>query len=334
MITDARVLQADFTPRDVRHRDSEVDALTTVLDPLVQGDYADPAILYGPSGAGKTCIANYTVEQLRQAVLDVDYQYVNCWQNYSGYRTLYRILEGLGKTVDVHRRSTPLDELLERLQNYDGPPVVVILDEADQLEHQQTLYHLNNLPKFAIVLIANDEADILSGADDRVRSRFVGAERIKFSRYSMAELVGILEDRVRWGFQPDVVTESTLEHIADKAAGDARAAISMLRSAARHGTEEGLEQITPDLVDDTESDAREEVHRKNVDTLTPHQRALYDCLQVNGEMEPAELYQAYRERVEDPRADRTIRDYLLKLARYDLIRVEGTSRDRRYGPVE
>jgi Cdc6-like AAA superfamily ATPase len=334
MITDARVLRADFVPRDVEHRDGEVDALSAVLEPLVDGEPSDPALLLGPSGAGKTCISQFTLEQLRQEVLDIDVQYVNCWQNYSEYRVLYRVLEGLGKTVDIHRQSTPRDELLERLRQYDGPPCVVILDEADQLEDKRMLYHLHSLPKFTLVLIANEEREIFSNADDRVTSRFVGAERIRFDRYTVPELVSITAARSRWGLAPDSVTEDILRTIADVAAGDARAALSILRNAARHAEQAGEERITPDLLESAIPDARLEVRRKNVDTLTPHQRALYELVEDRGTVAPSDLYEAYRERVESPKADRTVRNYLQKLARYDLIRIEGTSRDRRYRRVE
>ncbi|MFC6838390.1 Cdc6/Cdc18 family protein [Halomarina ordinaria] len=334
MITDARVLRADFVPRDVEHRDSEVDALSAVLEPLASGEPSDPAILLGPSGAGKTCISQFTLEQLRQAVLDIEVQYVNCWQNYSEYRVLYRVLEGLGKTIDIHRQSTPRDELLERLRQYDGPPCVVILDEADQLEDKRMLYHLHSLPQFTLVLIANEEAEIFASADERVTSRFVGAERIQFDRYSVPELIAIMDARVRWGLQPDVVGEGTLRTIADVAAGDARAALSILRNAARHADQKGVERITPDLLEAAIPDARLEVRRKNVDTLTPHQRTLYELIEETGTIDPAALYEEYRSRVENPKADRTVRNYLQKLARYNLIRIEGTSRDRRYCRVE
>ncbi|WP_254538397.1 Cdc6/Cdc18 family protein [Halomarina litorea] len=334
MITDARVLRADFVPRDVEYRDSEVDALTAVLEPLVDGDPSAPAILLGPSGAGKTCISQYTLEQLRQAVLDIDVQYVNCWQNYSEYRVLYRLLEGLGKTVDIHRQSTPHDELLERLRQYDGPPCVVILDEADQLEDKRMLYHLHSLPKFTLVLVANEESEIFSGADDRVTSRFVGAERIQFYRYTVPELIAIMEARVRWGLEREAVGDETLRTVADVAAGDARAALNILRNAARHAQQKGVERITPDLLEAAIPDARHEVRRKNVDTLTPHQRALFELVDERGEVAPSDLYREYRERVDSPKADRTVRNYLQKLARYNLIRIERTSRDRRYCRVD
>jgi Cdc6-like AAA superfamily ATPase len=126
MIEDARVLREAFVPREVEHREGEVTHLSGVLEPVTRGEAADTAILTGPSGAGKTCIARYTVQQLREQHLDVEAQYVNCWQNYSRFRALYRVLEGLGRTVDIHRRSTPHDELLERLADYDGPPCVVV----------------------------------------------------------------------------------------------------------------------------------------------------------------------------------------------------------------
>jgi len=53
-ITDARVLQPEFIPREVQHRDAEVNYLSSVLAPITDGRRADPALLYGPSGVGKT----------------------------------------------------------------------------------------------------------------------------------------------------------------------------------------------------------------------------------------------------------------------------------------
>ncbi len=59
MIRDARVLRAGFVPREVEHRDAEVNHLSSVLEPITNGEPADTAIVTGPSGAGKTCISNH-----------------------------------------------------------------------------------------------------------------------------------------------------------------------------------------------------------------------------------------------------------------------------------
>ena len=52
MIRDARVLRAGFVPREVEHRDAEVNHLSSVLEPITNGEPADTAIVTGPSGAG------------------------------------------------------------------------------------------------------------------------------------------------------------------------------------------------------------------------------------------------------------------------------------------
>jgi Cdc6-like AAA superfamily ATPase len=143
-----------------------------------------------------------------------------------------------------------------------------------------------------------------------------------------------MEARARWGLAPDAVGERILHTIADVAAGDARAALSILRNAARHADQDGSERITIDLLETAIPDARDEIRQKNVDTLTRHQRTLFNLIEERGEVDPAELYREYRERVDSPKADRTVRNYLQKLARYDLIRIEGTSRDRQYCRAE
>ena len=333
MITDARVLRAGFVPREVEHRDAEVTHLTEILASLTDGDPADTTLLLGPSGVGKTCLAKFTAEQLRQEVLDVEYQYVNCWQNFSEYRTIVSILEGLGRTLDINRQSTPRDELFDRLRRYDGPPCVVILDEADQLEQKRLLYHLHELPQFSMLLIANREADLFAGVGERLMSRLTGSERIRFDRYSPDELVSIMDGRVRAGLEDGVIGREQLETIADAAAGDARVALSILRTAARQAHRNYETEITDEIVDASIPEARVERHQKDLETLKPHQRTLYEIIEEHREISPSELYAEYESRMDDPKTDRTVRNYLSKMDQYDVIEADGTSKDRVYRSV-
>jgi Cdc6-like AAA superfamily ATPase len=320
VIRDARVLQPEFVPREVQHRDAEVNQLTNALDPIVDGERGDTAFLFGPSGVGKTCIAQYTVE----------HQYVNCWQNYSRFRALYRILEGLDRTVDVHRRSTPHDELLARLREYDGPPYVVVLDEVDQLQDSAVLYDLYRVPNLSMILIANREEELFVDLDDRVVSRLQSARRVHFDHYGEDELVTIMRDRVDWGLEPDAVSNDQLRRIADAAAGDARVALGILRNAARDATRVGADTIDAATVEGAVPDARREIRQSTVETLTPHQRTLYDVLDEHGEQSPGELYGRYADRVDDPMTRRTVRNYLSKLVQYDLVVSDGENRARTY----
>jgi orc1/cdc6 family replication initiation protein len=330
MIRDARVLHPEFVPGDVVHRQHEINTLTAALEPLTNGNIAEPVFLYGPSGTGKTCIARYTVEKLRETVFDLEYQYVNCWEDYTRFKTLYRILDGLDKSFDIHRQSTPRDVLLDRLRDYDGPPYVVILDEVDQLEDKRILYELYRTSGVALILIANDETSVFADLNPRLSSRFQTSERIHFNRYSLSELVAILEDRAKWGLEPDTVSNSQLKTIADVAAGDARVAIGILRNAAKKASQQDLNEITGDVIQESVPETKSEIRQQNLGKLTDEQQVVYDIIAEADEIEPSDLYQEYRDRVEDPKTDRTVRNYLEKMERYNLIRTEGENRGRTY----
>jgi len=161
MIRDARVLRAGFvlgklsiaTPKSTTFLASSSPSRTenqpTQLsspDPAGRGRRASQIRHGTTSGRGPR----------RRAI------YVNCWRNYTRFRTLYQILDDLGATIDIHRQSTPHDELVDRLQQHDGPRTVVILDEVDQLEDPSVIYDLHSLPQFALICIANKEEELFS----------------------------------------------------------------------------------------------------------------------------------------------------------------------------
>lgn len=330
MIRDARVLQPEFVPRDIVHRTHEGDILSNALAPVTRGDQGETTFLHGPSGTGKTCIARHMTDKLHENVLDLNTQYVNCWEDYSRFKTLYRILEGIDETLDIHRQSTPRDELLERLRDYDGPPYVVILDEVDQLENKRVLYELYRTRSVTMVLIANQEGDLFSPLNDRLTSRLQTATRINFDQYTVEELVGILEPRVRRGLREGVVTNEQLALIADAAAGDARVGIEMLRVAARRAKERNCDIVTDNIIRDALSEAKSEIRQRNVEKLTTDQRVLHDIITEYEDIAPSTLYREYQNRVNDPKSDRMVRNYLQKMERYNLIRAEGHNRGRRY----
>jgi len=59
---------ASFAPGsslEVEHRDAEVNHLSSVLEPITNGEPADTAIVTGPSGTGKTCISKFVTERLK-----------------------------------------------------------------------------------------------------------------------------------------------------------------------------------------------------------------------------------------------------------------------------
>ena len=332
MITDARVLQDDFLPKEVAHRHAEMNRLAAALEPVVEGDKPQHAFLYGPSGTGKTCISRFSLSKLTEQVLDVETQYVDCWQHSNRFRVLYEVLAGVGTTYDIHR-NTPHDELLNRLASVDRP-YVVILDEVDQLEDLGVLRELYAIPEITMLLIANREADVFYRMDERLQSRLRGSERVHFERYADDEIQSILADRVRWGLDPACLSPEQVRTIAEAAAGNARDAIAILRSAAREAERDNRVEITDDLIEAAIPEARTEIRQKNASRLNPHQRALYELVHDAGEIDPSTLYERYRARMDEPRTRRSCRDYLSKLQQYNLIDATGHGKSRLFYPAD
>lgn len=330
MLTNARVFQPEFVPSDVVQRDAELNTISAALNPLTHGGHPETVMLYGPSGTGKTCIAQFILERLATEVGSIDTQYVNCWKDYSRFKTLYRLLDGIDRSLNVHRQSTPKDELLERLEANTDAPYVVILDEADQLDDVSVLYDLYRIPNLHFILIANREEALFSRLNQRLTSRLHTGIRIQCDPYSPDALVAILEDRVRYGMEIGVVTNEQLYRLADAAGGDARVAITSLRAAAQQAVQVGADTITDAALDAAIPEAKRQIRQTNVEQLTEHQQAVYDVIEERGEVEPHELYEAYRERVEEPKCDRTVRNYIKKMRHYNLVAARGENRGRTY----
>ena len=110
-------------------------------------------------------------------------------------------------------------------------------------------------------------------------------------------------------------------------------ALSILRTAARQAHRNYETEITREIVAESIPEARVARHQKDLETLKPHQRTLYEIIEEHGEISPSELYAEYESRMDDPKTDRTVRNYLSKMDQYDVIDAEGTSRDRTYCSV-
>ena len=66
------MLQDDFIPKDVAHRDPEVNRISNALAAITDGDSGETTFLFGPSGVGKTCLAQFVTERLREQILDLE----------------------------------------------------------------------------------------------------------------------------------------------------------------------------------------------------------------------------------------------------------------------
>jgi Cdc6-like AAA superfamily ATPase len=321
-------------PESIVHRDDEVDQLSSVLEPVTRGGQTDTVLITGPPGSGKTVTAKYTVDTLCRENPGVDAVYINCWEDHSPFQTLYRILDALNGATDIHRQSTATDVVLERLREYDEQHCLLLLDEVDQLDDEDILYDLLNLPRFSLILIVNQEAELLDGLDERLASRLGGCERIRLDRYSTDQLADILIEQAETEAVSRDIKRLESERIAEAANGDARISIRTLRIAARRTDEDAVGRITQDIVEQALPKARLELRRRHIDRLPPHHQAIFRVIEEHDRIAPRDLFEEYRKRVDEPKSNRTVRKYLKQLERDELIAAEGSTRDRRYRCLE
>lgn len=103
-----------------------------------------------------------------------------------------------------------------------------------------------------------------------------------------------------------MVSTPELQIMADAAAGDARTAIGILRTAAGYADREGVGEITHDAI----PEAKSEIHQKRLDKLNPHQQALCGIITDAGEIGLSDLYEGITEHVDNPKTKRMVRNSL------------------------
>ncbi|ELZ05719.1 Cdc6/Cdc18 family protein [Natrialba aegyptia] len=329
MITDYAVLQTEIQPdREViMQRDGKIDHLTAVLEPITHGVAPNGAFVYGPPGAGKTCAVRCVCDELENVI------FIDCLGSHARRSVLNRVLEGLGEGNSLGRRSVSTDDLSARIRRTIDTPTVVVLDEADQLDELRVVHELYGIPELTLVLISNEpwrEFDLRDvESHPRLDSRIGSLGEIPFSAYTDSELVSILDKRASVGIKPGVVSQSDLEYIARQADNDAREAIAHLYHSVRNADQDGQETLTKAVIDRSKPDATRHVIRSRLSSLSREQRLALECLADVGPATSGPIYECYNKRSASPVRDRTMRGWLPKFKKYELVTVSGPD----YEPV-
>jgi orc1/cdc6 family replication initiation protein len=330
IITDAKVLTADYLPNKMVHREGERQEIARCLKPLVEGGKPENMLIYGPPGTGKTAMANYVVNELKEEVF-ANSSYVNCFSQKSRFEIFYELLD---QKLTTPRDGASTEKIIDMFEEKtQEEPTIAIIDEVDQITNDEVLYELSRFQNLAMIFIANDQK-IFSHFEDRVRSRFSGMRRIHFRRYEKDEIADILKLRRKHGLTDSSVSENQLEDIAARAGGDARMAVNALRFASREAERQELDEIADEIIEEAVSDAYDENRFESLSRLNEHQKAAYKILQEEGEMQIGELYDKYGEKVGDEKSRRTLLRYLKKMVNYDILEMKGSTSSATYRIAE
>lgn len=304
------------------HREEEQQTIEESFKSMIDSQETMDLLCTGPSGTGKTATVKQAAEQLKQEK-PINICYVDCFSQKTRFEVLYQLLD---KKLELPRSNTSTEKVLEELaKKARKNPTVIIVDNADKGLNDETLFDLARFRSATVVLIAEKE-EFLSDFSDQVRSRLSGFHKVEFQKYTEQQLVDLMKEQS--GYSRTEISEQDLHRLAEKSGGDARIALQSfkkmdqrIRSSTGKSLEEDFDTILKDL-------NKEEGEKMG---LSDHQKVIYKILnEADSDLVAKELYERYRNKVENPRTKRTVRRYIRRLVEADLIEKKGSKSGTTY----
>lgn len=350
-----RVLQSNYTPDDIPHRDEQIEQLASILAPALRTEKPSNVFIYGKTGTGKTCVTQYVINQIlevsKKKSLKLKSYYLNCKLKKvadTEYRIIAQLARGFGKSVPA--TGLPTDEIyklfIEAIDN-EKQLLILILDEIDQLVNKagdEILYNLTRLNselkncELSIIGISND-LTFTDNLDPRIKSS-LSEEELVFPPYNAIQLQDILKQRANLGFRKGVVEEGVIEKCAAYAArehGDARRALELLRVAGEIAERTNKNKIQIRHIDDAEKKLENDRILDIVKTQPKQQQiTLYSIFNVcnNGSKFTGDVYTNYEDVCLKvglkPLTQRRVSDIIAELDMLGIINAKVISKGR-YG---
>jgi cell division control protein 6 len=266
---DKSLLQNNYQPKDIVHRDEQIKQIASILAPVLRGEKPSNLFLYGKTGTGKTLSIQYVKDELlRRIKKDSDFKltilYLNCKLKKvsdTEYRILAEFIKKLGGEVPATGLPTQsVYNKFIKLIDSEKQLVVLILDEIDQTVKNISndfLYNLTRLnselskTQMCVVGISNN-LTFLDELDPRVRSS-LSEEEVVFPPYNALQLQEILTQRAEEGFREQVLEEGVIGKCAAFAArehGDARRALDLLRIAGELAERDSSKRVLLKHIDE------------------------------------------------------------------------------------
>ncbi len=262
------VLQINYTPETIPHRDKEIESVASILAPSLRGERISNLFVFGKTGTGKTLSVQYVTQELLRRLKETGEDplkvvYVNCKLRKvadTEYRILAEIISALGGSVPA--TGLPTDSVYNKfISMIDNKKqiILIVLDEIDQAVKKisdsflYTLTRLNSELKNAQISIVgiSNSLTFMDDLDPRVRSS-LGEEELVFPPYNALQLQDVLKERAKQAFNDGILEEGVIAKCAAFAArehGDARRALDLLRVAAELAERNASKKLTLDFID-------------------------------------------------------------------------------------
>lgn len=291
VIKDPDVLDFDYVPEEIPHRDEQLRFLSQMFKPLLSG-ISQNVVIRGPVGTGKTLIAkkfcNSLVSIARKQGTLIEYVHINCRKRSTDSMALLGILNHFDPRFPDRGFSVQemLQVLRKQLQKREAQ-LLVVLDEADALlkkSGSNLVYALTRFSdestreKIPVSLLLISQKDVMSMLDDSALSTFKRSNQISLNKYTRNELLDIVKQRIDLAFHIGTVEEECIDLIADIASewGDARFAIELLWKAGIAADHQHVQLVVPEHVRAAKAETYSVVTESKLRNLERHQLlALY-----------------------------------------------------------
>jgi cell division control protein 6 len=359
LFMDKSVLQSNYNPEDILHREKEIEQIASILAPTLKFQKPSNLFVYGKTGTGKTLTVQHITKNLLEVSKSNDIPlrviYVNCKLKKVA-DTEYRLVAHLAREFGRAIPSTglPTDEIYNIFFNTidrEKQIIILVLDEIDQLVNKignDILYNftrMNTELENAIITLVGISNDMMfiENIDPRIRSS-LSEEEVIFNPYNAFQLQDILEKRARKAFKKGVIKEGVIEKCAAYAArdhGDARRALELLRVAGEVAEREESQYINIEHIDKAEEKIEKD---RAIDIIEsqPKQylavlQSIFYCLEnkKNQKLFTGDVYEYYKDTLTKkigirPLTQRRVSDVISELDMLGLIGAKVISKGR-YG---
>lgn len=291
VVGDRNILQDNYVPPRLLHRDAQIHELVNILAPAYDGRMPSHMLIYGKTGTGKTAVVTQVLNDIKAKAppnAGVEFIALNC----GGADTEYAVLKNLTNSLtgpnekkigEKMGTNAVLEEFKGALER-KSKLLLIVLDEIDMLVKKKgdgVLYSLSNLnaelptSRVALIGVSND-LKVTQYLDARVSSR-LNEQSVVFPPYDQRQLRDILHDRAKQVLAPNALAEGTLERCAAMAAvehGDARRAIALMRLSVQAAEREGAKQVSDDHVKKASVELERNAIEKVISTLPPQEKVL------------------------------------------------------------
>jgi len=223
-------LDFEYVPKIMPFREAQQRKIASYIQPLLMEQTGRNALIFGPSGIGKTAAIKWVFRDLEEETDAIEVFYVNCWQKNTTFKILTDLCHQMGYMFTQNKKTEELMAEIEKIVNKRS--AVFAFDEIDKAEDFDFLYSLlESIHRKSILLITNFK-ETLGSFDSRIVSRLT-PEVLEFKQYSPQETHGVLKERMGYGFNTGVWEDEAFTIIADKTAElkDIRSGLYLMREA-------------------------------------------------------------------------------------------------------